>query len=79
MENRETKEKLVVKKMALSDKQKRAIRQAYPMEQKVALISRYPLNVVKHWVEANEREALDWDFDEQNRQIHVDNPMINTM
>jgi hypothetical protein len=37
------------------------------------------LNAGKEWVEANEQEALHWDFDEQNRKIHVDNPIKNAM
>jgi hypothetical protein len=45
----------------------------------VALISRYPLNASKQWIEANEKEALDWDFDDQNRRFCVDNPIENAM
>jgi hypothetical protein len=78
MENGKTKEKLVIKKMALSDKQKVTLR-PHQLEQKMVLISRYPLNVDKHWIEANEREALDWDFNEQNRKIHLDYPIKNSM
>jgi hypothetical protein len=79
MENGETKEKLEIKKLPLSDKQKLALRPYHLLEQKVALISRYPLNAGKRWVEANEQEALDWDFDEQNRKISMDNPIKNAM
>jgi hypothetical protein len=35
----------------------------------MALISRYPLAAGKRWIEANEREALDWNFDEQKDRI----------
>jgi hypothetical protein len=78
MENGETKEKLVIKKVALSDKQKLALH-PHQLKQKVALISRYPLNAGKIWIEANEREALDWNIDEQNRAILLDNPIRNAM
>jgi hypothetical protein len=27
------------------------------------------------WIEANEKEVLDWNFDEQNGRIYVDNPI----
>jgi hypothetical protein len=37
--------------------------------QQMALISRYPLAAGKHWIEANEREAIDWNFDVQNGRI----------
>jgi hypothetical protein len=77
MENGGTKEKLVVKKLGLSDKQKLALHPQF--KQKVALISRYPLNAGKEWIGANEREALDWDFDEQNRKIYLHNPNKNAM
>jgi hypothetical protein len=78
----------VIKTVALTDKQQRALDlqseqsnqfQFQLQPQKVALISRYPLNADKEWVEANEQEALHWDFDEQNRKIHVDNPIKNAM
>jgi hypothetical protein len=65
MENGETKEMLVLKKVASSET-------FYC--QKMALISRYPLGTDKQWVKANEREALNWDFDEQNGRICLDNP-----
>jgi hypothetical protein len=65
MENGKTEEKLMIKKMALSEKQQLQVQS----QQKVALISRYPLNAGKQWIEANEQETLDWDFDEQNRKI----------
>jgi hypothetical protein len=34
------------------------------------LISRYPVAANQEWIEANEQEIVQWDFDEQkNRQI----------
>jgi hypothetical protein len=83
MENGETKEKLVIKNVALSDKQKLAMQAyEYPFQlQIMTLISRYPFNAGKKWIEANEREALDWDFNEQKRTIFVDvgNTIKNAM
>jgi hypothetical protein len=80
IENVESKEKLIIKKVTLSDKLKRALSQ-YQLKQKMALISRYPLNARKNWIAANEKEVLDWDFDEQNKKIQVDvnNPIKNAM
>jgi hypothetical protein len=42
--------------------------------QQMALISRYPLAAGKHWIEANEQEALDWKFDKQNGCICLGDP-----
>jgi predicted AAA+ superfamily ATPase len=78
VENGETKEKLVIKKMALSDKQKLTLR-PHQLKQKMALISRYPMNAVCNWIEANEQEALEWDYDEQNSRICLDYPIKNAM
>jgi hypothetical protein len=80
IENVESKEKLMIKNVTLSDKLKLTLPQ-YQLKQKMALISRYPLNARKNWIAANEKEMLDWDFDEQNRKIHVDvnNPIKNAM
>jgi hypothetical protein len=71
MEIEETKEKLVIKKLELSDKQKLDLQHYNNLAPKVALISRYPLEADKQWIEANEREALDWDFKEQNGRIEL--------
>jgi hypothetical protein len=72
MQNEETREKLVIKTVEAlqQDFEFRAIQ-----PQKLALISRYPLNAGKEWVEANEREALDWDYEEENRTICLDYPI----
>jgi hypothetical protein len=78
MQNGETKEKLVIKKGKFLDKQKWSL-ETYRLLGLVALISRYPLNASKQWIEANEKEALDWDFDDQNRRFCVDNPIENAM
>jgi hypothetical protein len=59
MENGDTKEKFVIKTVALSDKQKLKLQSNQFPPQKVGLISRHPLNAGKKWVEANEREALE--------------------
>jgi hypothetical protein len=76
MENGETKEKLVIKKVATSEH--RAF--YYPARnEEMALISRYPLGAGKRWIEANEREALDWDFNRQNDRICLTYPNINEM
>jgi hypothetical protein len=70
MENGETNEKLVVKKVATSDNIN---------HQTMALISRYPLAAGKHWVEENEQQAIDWNFDEQNGRIYLGNSITNAM
>jgi hypothetical protein len=64
MENGETREKLVIKKVATT-----GIGPTNTNGQKMALISRYPLAAGKRWIEANEREAITWDFDAQNGRI----------
>jgi hypothetical protein len=35
----------------------------------VMLISRYSVGANQEWIEANEREIMEWDFHEQNRRI----------
>jgi hypothetical protein len=75
MENGETKEKLVAKKLASHNVALRSDQ----VEQKMALISRYPLKTGKKWIEANEKEAVDWDFYEQDRRIKLFNPIKNAM
>jgi hypothetical protein len=39
---------------------------------KILRISRYPLAANQEWIEANEQEIVEWDFHEQNRQIHFE-------
>jgi hypothetical protein len=68
MENGETKEILVVKKMAPN------FTKTYGSAQTMLLISRYPLVAGQQWIEANEQEAVEWDFNEQNGRICVGNP-----
>jgi hypothetical protein len=68
MENGETKEILVVKKMAPN------FINSYGSAQTILLISRYPSNVGQQWIEENEQEAVEWDFNEQNGRICVGNP-----
>jgi hypothetical protein len=62
MENGETNEKLIIKKVA-----------SHMVGQKEALISRYPLEADKRWVEANEKEAVEWNFNDQNGRIYLSN------
>jgi hypothetical protein len=69
-ENGETKEKMVIKKVGPTVR---------VYQQTMALISRYPLGADKRWIEANEREVLDWQFDEQNGRICLGNPIRNAM
>jgi hypothetical protein len=71
MENVETKEKLVIKKMASH----KVALESYELDQKMVLISRYPLNVDKKWIDTNEQEVLDWNYDEQDSRIQMDNPI----
>jgi hypothetical protein len=66
MENGQTKEKLVIKKVASHKKPL-----SYQLEQKMMLILRYPLGAGKQWIEAHEREVLNWDFFEQDRRIDL--------
>jgi hypothetical protein len=40
-------------------------------DDKLVIISRYPNDAGKGWIEENEKEVLDWDFYEQNRRIHL--------
>jgi hypothetical protein len=54
--NVKTNEKLVIKKID-DDKM---------------LISRYPLNAAKSWIEAYEREIIEWDYKKLNRIINID-------
>jgi hypothetical protein len=72
MQNGETKEKLVIKKVTTT-------RTGPTNLQTMALISRYPLAAGKHWIEANEREAVDWNFDAQNGRVCLSNSVINAM
>jgi hypothetical protein len=73
MENPETKEKLVIKKMVYR-------RRRCKLEQKLVLIMRYPSNSDKKWIETNECAILEWDFYEQFQQtIAVSNPIKDAM
>jgi hypothetical protein len=66
MENGETTEKLVIKKVGPEEK---------VYQQRMALVSRYPLGADKRWIKANERAVMDWEFDEQNGRICLDSAM----
>jgi hypothetical protein len=64
LENGRTNEKMVIKRG--KDMQK--------INQKVTLISRYPLleaAAAKKWIEENEKEILDWKLVEQHRRISL--------
>jgi hypothetical protein len=74
MENGKTKETLVVKTMAFH----RVALRPYK-GQKMALISRYPSNSENKWIEANEKEAMEWNFDKQCRKINLQNPIKNAI
>jgi hypothetical protein len=76
MENEETKEKLVIRKVATT---KPITTQINPNGQTMALISRYPLEAGNHWIEANEREAINWNFDEQKGRICLSSSVKNAM
>jgi hypothetical protein len=77
IENGETKEKLVIKTV---DSHKVKVELAkYQIKQKMVLISRYPSNVGKKWIEENEKEAAEWDFEEQNSRILLDDTVKNAM
>jgi hypothetical protein len=75
MQNGETKEKLVIKNM---DACATANVPSKSSQQKMVLISRYPSNAGKKWIVANEAEALNWNFNQQNRRIEFYNP-VNAM
>jgi hypothetical protein len=69
-ENGKTKEKLLTK---LQDMKVKPIKLGGEKTKRVLLlISRYPMGAGKQWIEENEREALDFDFSKQQRQIHFD-------
>jgi hypothetical protein len=42
---------------------------------KNVLISRFPLNAAKSWIEANEEEVLEWETEKLNRKINMDGEM----
>jgi hypothetical protein len=73
--NGETKEKLVIKNV---DSHKMAL-EKYSIPLKMVLISRYPSNAGKKWIEQNEKEAVEWDFYKQNSSICLDDPVKNAM
>jgi hypothetical protein len=59
-ENIKTDEKLVIKTK----------RQSYG--KMMLLVSRYRLNAVEDWIEANEKEISEWHTSKLNRKINVD-------
>jgi hypothetical protein len=59
-ENVKTQEKLVVKTIM------------HDLKWKMLLISRYPLNAAKKWIEANEKEIYEWNPEKLNRRINMD-------
>jgi hypothetical protein len=67
LENGQTNERLVVK---TSDPPR--VRR-FPG--KLLLISRYPVEANQEWIAANEQEIMAWKFDEQNRQIRLDDSL----
>jgi hypothetical protein len=76
MKNSETNEKLVIKKVNTTAKVRL---RKHQLGQKMALISRYPSNSYKEWIEANEREVVEWNFGDQNSRIYIHNPIKNAM
>jgi hypothetical protein len=122
MQNAETNEKLVIKKVEESSKPKEVELQPWPenicmeneepheqlvvnewtsqegapwslpiepaeivaqwnplIDPQMVLISRYPSTAGKRWIVANEKEAVDWKFEDQYRRIQLDNPIRNAM
>jgi hypothetical protein len=55
LENWHTNEKLTIKKV----------------DKYTLLFSRYPVGTTKEWPQTKEKEFLQWEFDEQNRQIRL--------
>jgi hypothetical protein len=74
MENATSKEMLVIKKVELSGVWDRR-------HQKMALVSRYPMGAGKQWIEANERETMEWEWNyhEQNGRIFFAYGIIHAM
>jgi hypothetical protein len=64
VENVKTNEKLVIKK---ND------------DNTEMLISRYPLNAAKSWIEANEKEIFEWNREKLDRKINMDDKLTITM
>jgi hypothetical protein len=86
MKNVETNEKLVIKKVELPEPKVELqswadmdMEDGENNEKLGVLISRYPSSSNKYWIEANEKEAVDWKFDEQYRRIKLNNPIRNAM
>jgi hypothetical protein len=67
LDNDQTNERLVVKSIDPPSRDPNNF-----MTEKRVLISRYPVAANRGWIEANEQEVMNWDFDEQNRQIRFD-------
>jgi hypothetical protein len=68
-ENIKTNEKLVFKKKEEDDDD----------DEWYLLISRYPLNAAKSWIEANEKEIYEWDRKKLNRKINMDGELTIAM
>jgi hypothetical protein len=71
LKNAKTHERLVIKKVAHNP-----IR---VFNERLRLISRYPLGAAKQWVETNEEAVLDWKFWDQCRQISLGSHIKNTI
>jgi hypothetical protein len=69
--NVKTQERLVIKKVSHNPKR--------CLDERLRLISRYPLGATKQWVEANEEAVLDWKFWDQCRQISLGSHIKNTI
>jgi hypothetical protein len=39
---------------------------------KLVLISRHPVGANQDWIEANEKEIMEWKFHQQNRRIRIE-------
>jgi hypothetical protein len=68
IDNVKTNEKLVIKKMKEDGERK-------------WLISRYPLNAAKKWIETNEKEIYEWKWNngKLNRKINMDHELTIAM
>jgi hypothetical protein len=67
LENAKTNEKLVIKKM-----------EGYYDVDFNVLISRYSLDADKSWIEANEKEIIEWNDRELDRKINMDDELAIT-
>jgi hypothetical protein len=71
VENDKTKEKLVIKQtqdQVWGD-----------LEEKTLVISRYPVNVAKNWIVANQEEITWWHGDSLNRHITLTNDLTKAI